>query len=58
MASNTYPVLVDSLPYQQTEIGVGGWLAALVDQRDAAMFEGSRAMAGAMALYRERQRGR
>jgi hypothetical protein len=58
MATNTYPVLVDPLPYQQTDLGVGGWLAALVDQRDAAIFEGSRAMAGAIALYRERQRGR
>jgi hypothetical protein len=58
MASNTYPVLVDPVPYLQTEIGVGGRAAGLVFAHDAAIFEVNRTMTGAMALYRERQRGR
>ena len=48
---NTYPVLVDPRPYQQTDV-----TSELVDRFDQAIFEISVAMAAAIALYRERQR--
>lgn len=53
MATTTYPVLVDPPWLRQTDV-----TSELVDQHDAAIFEVTKAMVGAMAIYRERHHGR